>query len=143
MKKKLFAVVMTLFVMSVTAASAAPTQTYYYIAPGLGQPYCYDMHLGFKYEAEKFNVEIIQQGADDCEDAFGVAGVPFEPAQARLLAATERDAGPFTGKFKRQEIHRAGILPVDHGSSLEMRHFVANPTDFDVFFPDAQYNPAP
>jgi ABC-type sugar transport system substrate-binding protein len=49
----------------VWAADAKPTQTYYYIAPGLGQPYCYDMHLGFKYAAEKFNVEIIQQGADD------------------------------------------------------------------------------
>ncbi|MDR1580657.1 MAG: substrate-binding domain-containing protein [Synergistaceae bacterium] len=94
MKKKLFAVLMAMFVMSVTAASAAPTQTYYYIAPGMGQPYCYDMHLGFKYAAEKFNVEIIQQGADDwnsktaCEaleqiipkKPAGIISVAWDPA---------------------------------------------------------------
>jgi ribose transport system substrate-binding protein len=47
------------------AADSESRQTYYYVAPGLGQPYCYDMHLGFKYAAEKFNCEIIQQGSDD------------------------------------------------------------------------------
>jgi len=47
------------------AASSAEQQTYYYIAPGLGQPYCYDMHLGFKFAAEQFGCEIIQMGADD------------------------------------------------------------------------------
>lgn len=47
------------------APAGAPRSTYYYVAPGLGQPYCYDMHLGFKYAAEKFGVEIIKQGSDD------------------------------------------------------------------------------
>ena len=40
-------------------AQTAQRQTYYYIAPGQGQPYCYDMHLGFRYAAQQFNVEII------------------------------------------------------------------------------------
>lgn len=47
------------------AAPAAQKNTYYYVAPGLGQPYCYDMHLGFKYAAQKFGCEIIAQGSDD------------------------------------------------------------------------------
>lgn len=47
------------------AETTAEQQTYYYVAPGLGQPYCYDMHLGFKYAAEQFNCEIIMQGSDD------------------------------------------------------------------------------
>jgi ribose transport system substrate-binding protein len=50
------------------AANTADTsarQTYYYVAPGLGQPYCYDMHLGFKYAAQQFGCEIVAQGSDD------------------------------------------------------------------------------
>lgn len=66
--KKLFAgiaaiaLAATLFSGSVLAGERT---TYYYVAPGLGQPYCYDMHLGFKYAADKFGVEIIRQGSDD------------------------------------------------------------------------------
>jgi ABC-type sugar transport system substrate-binding protein len=109
MKRKFLAVVMALFVMSVTvaAAFAAPTQTYYYIAPGLGQPYCYDMHLGFKYAAEKFNVEIIQQGADDwnsktaCEALEQI--IPKKPAGIITVAW---DAAMNPGITKAQE---AGI----------------------------------
>jgi ABC-type sugar transport system substrate-binding protein len=106
-KKKLFAVLTALFVMSVTAASAAPTQTYYYIAPGLGQPYSYDMHLGFKFAAEKFNVEIIQQGADDwnsktaCEALEQI--IPKKPAGI-ITAAWDAAMNP--GITKAQE---AGI----------------------------------
>jgi ABC-type sugar transport system substrate-binding protein len=48
-----------------SAAAGSPRQTYYYIAPGLGQPFSYDMHLGFKHAARYFNCEIIQQGGDD------------------------------------------------------------------------------
>ena len=79
---------------AVTVYAAEPTQTYYYIAPGQGQPYCYDMHLGFKYAAEQFNVEIIRQGADDwnsqvaCEaleqiiprNPAGIITVAWDPA---------------------------------------------------------------
>jgi ABC-type sugar transport system substrate-binding protein len=48
---------------SSTQTSERPT--YYYIASGQGQPFTYDMHLGFKYAAEQFNVEIVTGGADD------------------------------------------------------------------------------
>lgn len=65
MRKMLFALLATLILGIGSAQAAAPTATYYYVAPGLGQPYCYDMHLGFKYAAEQFNVEIIKQGSDD------------------------------------------------------------------------------
>jgi ABC-type sugar transport system substrate-binding protein len=79
MKKRMFSVLLVCGIVALifaacsetkpaeTTAAAAeiPRQTYYYIAPGLGQPYCYDMHLGFKYAAEQFNCEIIQQGGDD------------------------------------------------------------------------------
>ena len=51
--------------LGVTAVAEDNQQTYYYVAPGLGQPYCYDMHLGFKYAAQQFGCEIIMQGADD------------------------------------------------------------------------------
>jgi ABC-type sugar transport system substrate-binding protein len=39
--------------------------TYYYVASGQGQPFTQDMHLGFKWAAAQFNVEIVCQGADD------------------------------------------------------------------------------
>ena len=65
MRKGLLALVMVAVFGIGSAFAAAPTATYYYVAPGLGQPYCYDMHLGFKYAAEQFNVEIIRLGSDD------------------------------------------------------------------------------
>lgn len=48
---------------STEAASAE--KTYYYVAPGLGQPYCLDMHYGFRYAAEKYNCKIEVLGSDD------------------------------------------------------------------------------
>lgn len=66
-----FAFVAALCAGSVFAGEKAKTP-YYYVAPGLGQPYCYDMHLGFKYAAEKFGVEIIRQGSDDWNSATAV-----------------------------------------------------------------------
>ena len=73
----------------VSTAGSAPQvsqerQTFYYVAPGQGQPYCYDMHLGFKYAAAKFDVEIITGGSDDwnsqtaCEALEQV--IPKKPA---------------------------------------------------------------
>ncbi|MDR3211749.1 MAG: substrate-binding domain-containing protein [Planctomycetota bacterium] len=64
-KSLLFAILLAISLGFGTAWAGTPSATYYYVAPGLGQPYCYDMHLGFKYAAEKFGVEIIRQGSDD------------------------------------------------------------------------------
>ena len=47
------------------ATQTAQRPTYYYIASGQGQPFTYDMHLGFKHAAEQFGVEIVTGGADD------------------------------------------------------------------------------
>ncbi len=65
MRKTFLAALAVLFCLSVAFAGERSRNTYYYVAPGLGQPYCYDMHLGFKYAADKFGVEIIRQGSDD------------------------------------------------------------------------------
>ena len=46
-------------------AQAGERPTYYYVASGQGQPFTLDMHLGFKWAAEQFGVEIVCQGADD------------------------------------------------------------------------------
>lgn len=66
------------------AQGAQARQTYYYIAPGQGQPYCYDMHLGFKYAAAKFDVEIITGGADDWNSQIAAEAleqvIPKKPA---------------------------------------------------------------
>ncbi len=48
-----------------TGSTAAEQKTYYYVAPGLGQPFTYDMILGFKYAAAEFGCKIIPMGADD------------------------------------------------------------------------------
>lgn len=47
------------------AETASAQKTYYYVAPGLGQPFTYDMILGFKYAAANFGCKIIPMGADD------------------------------------------------------------------------------
>jgi ribose transport system substrate-binding protein len=54
-----------------TASAAAETATveqekkvYYYVAGFHSHPYFLDMHLGFRYAAEKFNVEIKKMGPD-------------------------------------------------------------------------------
>ncbi len=67
MGKRFMGLMAVAFVASlcIGAAFAGERTTYYYVAPGLGQPYCYDMHLGFKYAADKLGVEIIRQGSDD------------------------------------------------------------------------------
>ena len=46
-------------------STATEQKTYYYVAPGLGQPFTYDMILGFKYAAAEFGCKIIPMGADD------------------------------------------------------------------------------
>jgi len=48
-----------------SSTQAGERPTYYYVASGQGQPFTYDMHLGFKWAAEQFDVEIVCQGADD------------------------------------------------------------------------------
>jgi ABC-type sugar transport system substrate-binding protein len=50
---------------SSSSGQSTERPTYYYIASGQGQPFTYDMHLGFKYAAEQFGVEIVCGGADD------------------------------------------------------------------------------
>lgn len=50
---------------STDPAAATEQKTYYYVAPGLGQPFTYDMILGFKYAAAEFGCKIIPMGADD------------------------------------------------------------------------------
>jgi len=74
---------------STAAAGSSDTQgaqrlTYYYIAPGQGQPYCYDMHLGFRYAAQQFNAEIITGGADDWNSQIAAEAleqlIPRRPA---------------------------------------------------------------
>lgn len=47
------------------AAEATAQKTYYYVAPGLGQPFSYDMILGLKHAAAQFGCKIIPMGADD------------------------------------------------------------------------------
>lgn len=45
--------------------SSTEQKTYYYVAAGLGQSYSYDMILGLKYAADKYNCKIVPMGADD------------------------------------------------------------------------------
>jgi len=63
---------------------AAQRQKYFFISPGQGQPYTYDMHLGFKYAAQKFNAEIITGGADDWNSQVAAEAleqlIPQKPA---------------------------------------------------------------
>lgn len=65
--KKILTLVLALAMILSFAAMAEGTEkrTYYYVAPGQGQAYCYDMHLGFKWAAQQFGCEIIAMGADD------------------------------------------------------------------------------
>ena len=63
--KKVFSLVIVLAMLLSFAALAEDGHTYYYVAPGQGQAYCYDMHLGFKWAAQQFGCTIIAQGADD------------------------------------------------------------------------------
>ena len=66
MKKILTLVLAIAMLMSFAAfAEESHGHTYYYVAPGQGQPFSWDMHLGFKWAAEQFGVEIIAMGADD------------------------------------------------------------------------------
>ncbi len=46
------------------AVEAQEKRVYYYVAGFHGHPYFLDMHLGFRYAAEKFNVEIKKAGPD-------------------------------------------------------------------------------
>ena len=56
-----------------TAAVSEPVaeakRVYYYVAPLMAHPYIYDQHLGFKYAAEQFGVEIIKAGPDGFDSA--------------------------------------------------------------------------
>lgn len=49
----------------VMAAEDGAQKTYYYVAPGLGQPYSIDMIKGLQFAAEKYDCKIIAQGAND------------------------------------------------------------------------------
>lgn len=46
------------------AADAKAKRVYYYVAGFHGHPYFLDMHLGFRYAAQQFNVEIKKLGPD-------------------------------------------------------------------------------
>lgn len=88
-------------------AAAGDKKTYYYVAPGLGQPYCYDMHLGFKYAAEKFGCEIIQQGSDDWNSQTACAALEQVIAKKPDgIITVAWDAGMNPGIVKARE---AGI----------------------------------
>ncbi|MGA2478163.1 MAG: substrate-binding domain-containing protein [Spirochaetia bacterium] len=50
--------------MAAFAAPAGKKRVYYYVGNFTGHPYFYDMHLGFKYAAQKFGCEIIKMGPD-------------------------------------------------------------------------------
>lgn len=63
--KKFMLSLMAVALFAVVGMEAVSAGAYYYVAPGQGQPYCYDMHLGFKYAARQLGVEIIRQGSDD------------------------------------------------------------------------------
>ncbi len=85
MSKKLM-VLFGILVMAVGIAanlSAAP-RVYYYVAPLMGHPYVYDQHLGFKYAAEQFGVEIIKAGPDGWDTA--AAAQAFEQVIAKKPA---------------------------------------------------------
>lgn len=76
--KKLVALVLVAMLACTLLAGAVAEEnqkTYYYVAPGLGQPYCYDMHLGFRYAAQQFGCEIIMQGADDWNSQTAAAAL--------------------------------------------------------------------
>lgn len=59
----------------------AQRRVYYYVAPYMGHPYIYDQHLGFKFAAEKFGVEIIKAGPDGWDPK--AATEAFEQAIAK------------------------------------------------------------
>lgn len=60
------AMVGTMAVPVMAADDGANEQkTYYYVAPGLGQPYSIDMIKGLQFAAEKYDCKIIAQGAND------------------------------------------------------------------------------
>lgn len=66
MKKLVLALValFTCTVFFVSFGHAEAKRTYYYIAGFHSHPYFLDMHLGFRYAAEKFNVNIKKMGPD-------------------------------------------------------------------------------
>lgn len=66
MKKLLTLLLAIAMLCSVVAfAEATDEHTYYYVAPGQGQPYSLDMHYGFRWAAQQFGCKIIAMGADD------------------------------------------------------------------------------
>lgn len=82
-------------------------KTFYYVAPGLGQPYSIDMIKGLQYAAEKYNVKIIAQGANDWDSDTACAAleqvIPNNP-DGIITAAWDAAMNP--GILKAQE---AGI----------------------------------
>jgi ribose transport system substrate-binding protein len=64
-------------------ASAEPEEqrVYYYVAPFMGHPYIYDVHLGMKYAAQQFGVEIVKSGPDGWDPK--AAAESFEQAIAK------------------------------------------------------------
>ncbi len=69
MKRRVLITAMILFAFSLVfvtgeLSAQAKKRVYYYCAGFHGHPYFLDMHLGFRYAAEKFGVEIIKAGPD-------------------------------------------------------------------------------
>ncbi len=87
--------------------STGGQKTFYYVAPGLGQPYSIDMIKGLQYAAEKYNVKIIAQGANDWDSDTACAAleqvIPNNP-DGIITAAWDAAMNP--GILKAQE---AGI----------------------------------
>lgn len=79
MARRLFVICVALLVLAGWAGAAE--RVYYYVAPYMDHPYIYDQHLGFKYAADKFGVEIIRSGPSDFDTK--AATEAFEQAIAK------------------------------------------------------------
>ena len=85
MSKRLLSVLVAVMLIAGAASvMAQQSRVYYYVAPLMGHPYVFDQHLGFKYAAETFKVEIIKAGPDGWDTA--AAAQAFEQAIAKKPA---------------------------------------------------------
>lgn len=82
-------------------------KTFYYVAAGLGQPYSIDMIKGLQYAAEKYDVKIIAQGANDWDAETTCAALEqVIPSNPDGIITAAWDAAMNPGIVKAQE---AGI----------------------------------
>lgn len=79
MARRFFVICVGLLVLVGWAGAAE--RVYYYVAPYMDHPFIYDQHLGFKYAADKFGVEIIRSGPSDFDTK--AATEAFEQAIAK------------------------------------------------------------